>query len=871
MQPQRIYLKDYQAPHFSIDSVALDFDLNEDFCLVRATSRMNSLKAGESLVLDGEELELISLKIDGADVAPENYAKTAETLTIQKVPSSFTLEVVTKLRPQLKTSLEGLYKSNGCFVTQCEAQSFRHITYFLDRPDVMTRYEVRIEADKTKYPVLLSNGDRIHVKDLGNGRHEALWRDPHKKPCYLFALVAGDLGVIRDSFTTRSGRKVNLEVYAAHGKQERCHHAMVSLQKSMKWDEEAFGREYDLNDYMIVAIDDFNAGAMENKGLNIFNSKLVLADPQSATDLDYFLIESVVAHEYFHNWTGNRVTLRDWFHLSLKEGLTVFRDQEFSGDMTDRGLQRIGDVDSLREGQFNEDAGPNAHPVRPDSCLSVDNFFTMTIYEKGAELIRMMQTLVGRRGFRKGMDLYFERHDGQAVTTDDFAAAIAEANQADFGQLKLWYSQAGTPRVKVEESWVADKGEYTLTLEQSCQPTPGQPEKKPFEIPIRLGLLDREGRELSLDCKEVFYNSDESPLVLLKEPRQSFVFKNLKSRPVASLLREFSAPVTLDWDRDLEELAFLMANDTDGFNRREAAQQAALKVLSGLVTSAKAGKALQVSEVYLQAWSNAVTAPADPGYLANLLSLPSDSILMQHLGFLDAKAFQEARETLVKTLAQLNRGELLGIYRRYHGVDADKTDNKTQGHRSLKNLALSVLAESAEADVMDLVVEQYRSARNMTDRMSALDALVSSDDPRREEALQDFHQKWRTESTVLTKWFAVQARSTRRDTFEVVQKLVQHPDFQITNPNSVYALLRVFGTNLTQFHDPENRAYEFMADQILAVDPKNPQVASRLASCFQVIAKLSKEQAFTCAEQVRRVLASPQLSKNTRELLERLV
>ncbi|HRO68099.1 MAG TPA: aminopeptidase N, partial [Pseudobdellovibrionaceae bacterium] len=659
----------------------------------------------------------------------------------------------------------------------------------------------------------------------------------------------------------------NLEVYAAHGKQSRCRHAMESLKKSMAWDEKTFGREYDLNDYMIVAIDDFNAGAMENKGLNIFNSKLVLADIDSAADGDFFNIESVVAHEYFHNWTGNRVTLRDWFHLSLKEGLTVFRDQEFSGDMTDRGLQRIGDVDSLRERQFPEDAGPTAHPVRPESCLSVDNFFTMTIYEKGAELIRMMQTLVGRKGFRKGMDLYFERHDGRAVTTDDFAAAIADANDADFSQLKLWYSQAGTPRVRVSESWDSGKGEYALHLEQSCPPTPGQNEKKPFEIPIRLGLIDKTGKDLALQSPDVKINSDGLPLVLLKKENQSFTFKGLSEKPTASLFREFSAPVILDWPRPVEELYFLMAKDGDGFNRRESAQQAALQVLSGLVTSAKAGQPLAVPSSYLAAWSEALTADLDPGYLATLLSLPSDSMLMQYETEFDGPAFRTAREHLVKSLARVNRAELLGLYRRFHGVDALKTDPVTHGRRRLKNLALTVLAETEDPEILDLVQRQYDSAQNMTDRMTALSLLVDSKDPRKDAALTDFHRTWKSDGLVLTKWFAVQASSTREDTLRKVAALTKHPDFQIANPNSVYALLRVFGTNLVRFHDPKNPGYAFMADRILEVDAKNPQVASRLAACFQVLAKLPTDLREQAKKEIRRVLDEPKLSKNTRELL----
>jgi aminopeptidase N len=773
----------------------------------------------------------------------------------------------------MNTSLEGLYVSNGSFVTQCEAQGFRHITYFLDRPDVMTRYTVRLEADKKKNPVLLSNGDRIHVKDLGNGRHEALWKDPHKKPCYLFALVAGDLGVIRDSFTTMSGRKVNLEVYAAHGKQERCQHAMESLKKSMAWDETAYGREYDLNDYMIVAIDDFNAGAMENKGLNIFNSRLVLADADSASDSDFLAIESVVGHEYFHNWTGNRVTLQNWFHLSLKEGLTVFRDQEFSGDMTDRGVQRIQDVDSLRDRQFPEDGGPTAHPVRPESCLAVDNFFTTTIYEKGAELIRMMQTTVGRKGFRKGMDLYFERHDGQAVTTDDFAAAIADANQADFSQLKLWYSQAGTPHVQVREEWLPQAKEYRLHLSQSCAPTKDQTEKEPFQIPVRLGLMDHEGHDLPLgpdatvQCRELRLNSDGLPLIELKRQSQTFVFTGLKEKPVLSLFREFSAPVIVEWDRDDQELFFLMAKDSDGFSRREAAQQAALRVLGRLIADASAGRDLKPDAKYIAAWSDAVKADLNPAYQACLLSLPSDSMLAQNEKVFDSVAFRKARYALVQALVRANRPQLLEIYRRWHGVDARKQDPKSIGQRSLKNLALFRLAETGDPEILEMVHKQFESAQNMTDRMTALSILMESQDPRRESALQKFHQDWRSDSVVLNKWFSVQAMADRSDTLKRVQELSTHPDYQPTNPNNIYSLLRAFGNNLTCFNDPENPGYTFLAERILEIDSKNPQVAARLCGCFNMVSKLPKDLQVRAYAEVRRILDEPTLSKNSRELL----
>lgn len=869
MKQEKIYLTDYKSPDFTVKSVNLDFQLNEDFCRVVAKSEMKKLSPTAVLPLNGEDLKLISVKINGETLSASQYQLTAEELIIPQTPETFTLEIETQLEPQNNTSLEGLYKSNGIFCTQCEAQGFRKITYFLDRPDVMTTYTVTIEADKAKYPVLLSNGDRLQVEDLGNGRHKAFWRDPHKKPCYLFALVAGDLGVIRDTFTTSSGRKVNLEVYAAHGKQDRCHHAMESLKKSMKWDEEAYGREYDLNDYMIVAIDDFNAGAMENKGLNIFNSRLVLADANSATDDDFFSIESVVAHEYFHNWTGNRVTLREWFQLSLKEGLTVFRDQEFSADMTDRGVQRIGDVDSLRSGQFAEDGGPNAHPVRPESCMAVDNFFTMTIYEKGAELIRMMQTIVGRKGFRKGMDEYFKRHDGQAVTTDDFAAAISEPNGKDFTQFKRWYTQAGTPTVHVSEAYDAGKKEYQLTLEQSCAPTANQPTKENFHIPLMLGLLDSKGQELNLVSEKVTTNSDGKHVIELRDKKEVHTFKNIAERPVLSILREFSAPVHLKWDAAAEDLYFLFENDPDSFNRREMGQKIALRVFRDLIAQAREKKELKVDARFVAALTKVIQDDKmDPQFKSVMLELPNNAILAQEETVLDAQAFYVARKILRQTIAQANRAALLALYKKFHGVDAKKTDSKTAGVRKLKNMALGFLSTLEEPEIHELLTKQYWNAENMSDRMTALWLLADSTAASREEVLKDFHETWKNDSVVLNKWFAVQATTMRPQTFEDVKALTKHPSFSINNPNNVYSLLRAFGANLVRFHDPSSEAYTFYADKILEIDPKNPQVAARLCSAFAVVKKLDPKMRDKAMTEIRRLVASPTLSKNSRELLQ---
>jgi aminopeptidase N len=868
-QSQKIYLRNYTRPDFEVKQLQLHFDLHEDFCRVVATSKMVAKKVGAPLVLDGVELELVSIAVNGEKISPAQYQVTEECLTIPRIPENFELKIETKLYPQKNTSLEGLYKSGDIFCTQCEAQGFRKITYFLDRPDVMTKYSVTLEADKKKYPVLLSNGDRVKMNDLGNGRHEAHWNDPHKKPCYLFALVAGDLGVIRDQFTTKSGHKVNLEVYAAHGKQERCWHAMESLKKSMKWDEDTFGLEYDLHDYMIVAIDDFNAGAMENKGLNIFNSRLVLADSHSATDPDFHAIESVVAHEYFHNWTGNRVTLCNWFQLSLKEGLTVFRDQEFSADMGSRSVQRIIDVDSLKERQFPEDAGPNSHPVRPESCMSVDNFFTATIYEKGSEVIRMMQSIVGRKGFRKGMDEYFRRHDGQAVTTDDFVSAIFEPNNVDYTQFKLWYSQAGTPQVIVSESYDPHAREYHLTLAQSCPPTSGQGEKKPFHIPVMIGLLDSRGKELELHCDRLTRNTDGKALLELRKDVETFVFKLIPEKPVLSILREFSAPVSLQWDQSFDEMYFLMEKDTDEFNRREAAQKISLRLFAGLIEKYKKKETLKVDERYVQAIGRILNDPhITPSFKAQMLQLPSDIVLAQQQDQLDATAFFEARKALRHAVAIAHKQKFLELYNEFHDVEPLSRDPRVFGHRHLKNTALSFLQEIEDASLAEIVVQQYQTAKNMTDQLVALELLVSGQHHYRTDALDDFYLKWSDDSVVLNKWFSTQALSSRRDTFETVKKLADHPKFNITNPNNVYSLLRSFTQNYARFHDEHENTYAFLADMILKIDEKNPQVAARLCAAFNFVKKFPPTLKERALKEIRRVVAHEKLSKNSRELLQ---
>ncbi len=860
-QPKRIFLTDYKAPSFKIKSIDLHFNLNESETWVNAVQQIERLE-DVPLVLNGENLILKSLKIDGLELHTTQYEVGPESLTIHQVPVNFKLEVIVTVDPQANKSCEGLYLSKGIFATQCEAESFRKITYFLDRPDVMTTYTVTIEADKKKYPVLLSNGDLISKKDLPEGSHVAVWKDPFKKPSYLFALVAGDLGVVEGTYTTKSGKKVKLEVFASHGKQDRCHHALESLKKAMKWDEDNYGLEYDLNQYMIVSIDDFNMGAMENKALNIFNSRLVLADPESATDLDFDRIESVVGHEYFHNWTGNRVTCRNWFELSLKEGLTVFRDQEFSSDLNSRAVQRIRDVDALRSAQFTEDAGPNAHPVRPESCLAVDNFYTPTIYEKGSEVIRMMQTIVGRKGFRLGMNEYFKRHDGQAVTIMDFSDAIAAPNKADFSQFKLWYSQAGTPEVTVSEKYDAAKKEYQLTLRQNCAVTEKQPHKKPFHIPMLIGLLDEGGKNLPLQSSDIVYNSDEKAVVHLKQETQTFTFTSVKSKPVLSLNREFSAPIKLNWKATAEDLLHLIKYDTDTFNRREAAFKMVLEELQRLIAQVKSGSPAQVKPAIVDALGVTLSDKnIDPEFKALMLQLPDDEILAQVEAELDAKAFRSAKLTLLKAFTEKYSESILQLYKHHHAIDS-------KGSRSLKNTLLRFMVESGTAGAEAMAYQQFTSAKNMTDKISSLATLCQTNNEFKAKALQSFFDQWKDDAVVFNKWLQVQAWSPVESAFDDVKRAAATPPFSLENPNNIYSLHRAFGTNYAAFQSADGAAFKWLCDEILKVDKLNPQVAARLCGSFNFVKKFPEKLRVAAQAEIKRLLDDSQLSKNARELLE---
>ena len=829
--PGTIKLMDYRPPPYLIETADLTFDLREKGTRVvaRLGGRRNPAGQGGPLRLNGEGLQPVWVRLDGNELAADRYQVDAEALTIPDPPDAFVLETEVIIAPEDNTALEGLYRSAGMFCTQCEPEGFRKITWFIDRPDVMARFSVRIEADRAQYPVLLSNGNPRESGELPEGRHFAVWDDPFPKPSYLFALVAGDLRYIEDSHTTPSGRKVQLRVYVEPENVDKCEHAMRSLVNAMRWDEEQYGREYDLEVYNIVAVNDFNMGAMENKGLNIFNSKFVLARPDTATDGDFLGIEGVIAHEYFHNWTGNRITCRDWFQLSLKEGLTVFRDQEFSADMGARGVKRIEDVRLLRAHQFAEDAGPMAHPIRPDSYIEINNFYTVTVYEKGAEVVRMQAKLLGPVDFRKATDLYFARHDGQAVTTEDFVRCMADASGRDLSQVQHWYDYAGTPRVRVAAEYVAAAASYTLDVEQSVPDTPGQTAKPPFLIPIVTGLLGGNGQDLPVRLQGGSGVATQHTLQLT-EARQRFVFTGVGEEPVPSLLRGFSAPVKLNFDYSDEQLMFLMANDSDGFNRWDAAQTLARRVLLGMVAQYQQGIEMSVPDGLLQAFRGALLSDAaEPALIAEVLSLPSIGYLGDFMLQVDIDALHLARETVRVTVGRALDAELR---ERYAGLAEDGPYQPLPaaiGRRSLRNRVLGYLMAGGDPDDQALCHSQYRAQHNMTDVMAALALIADGDHPARQEVLADFEQRWRADPLVMDKWFAVQAMSRRADTLDRVRRLMQHPAFSMRNPNKVRALIGAFANaNPIRFHAANGSGYRFLLEQVMALDPANPQIAARL-------------------------------------------
>ncbi len=871
--PQAIHLDAYRKPDYRIESLALAFDLEPE--ATRVKSRLEVAYDGSPsdlseaalppLWLDGDNLKLLSVCVDGAPLDETAYRLEATGLSLDVTSPRFLLEIETEINPKANTRLEGLYISSGTFCTQCEAEGFRRITFFPDRPDVMTVYEVTLRADKALYPVLLSNGNLVESGDLPDGRHWTRWEDPFPKPSYLFAVVAGDLACVEDSFTTASGREVALRIFVEHGNEGRCAYGMDSLKRSMRWDEERFGLEYDLDLFNIVAVSDFNMGAMENKSLNVFNSKCVLADPDTATDADYASIEGIVAHEYFHNWTGNRVTCRDWFQLSLKEGLTVFRDQEFSADMRSAAVKRIQDVRTLRARQFPEDGGPTAHPVRPASYIEINNFYTATVYDKGAEVIRMMQGLLGREGFRKGMDLYFERHDGQAVTCDDFAAAMSDATGVDLSQFKLWYSQAGTPSVTVTGDYDAAARSFELTLSQSLPDTPGQSGKGPMHIPLDLALLDPDGQPMPLKLAGA-EAAPRSRVLELCEARQTFRFENLDHEPAVSINRGFSAPVNLSIEHTPAARAVLMARDGDSFNRWETGQQYATGLLLEAVEAGGEGR--QTPEALIDALRETLLDETqDPAFRALALTLPSESFLADQMTTVDVDAIHLAREKMRGDIARALRSELLDTYRGMQSNAPFEPTADAAGKRALKNLALAYLTALDEAEMWDLAVVQSRNADNMTDRMAALALLTDRQGPDREDCLQAFYQRYRDEPLVVDKWLALEAMSVLPGTLERVKGLLKHEAFTLTNPNKVRALIGVFAAgNPLRFHQADGSGYQFLADRIVELDRINPQAAARL------IAPLGRWSRFDGARQalmrqaLESILSAENLSPDVYEL-----
>jgi aminopeptidase N len=871
--PAAIHLRDYLPPDFLVDRAELDFDLAPDATTVQSRLEMRRNAAGRPgapLVLDGEEVELLSLSLDGMEVTADRYRIDESSLRIDEVPDRFVLEIRTRIHPEANTALEGLYVSNGMFCTQCEAEGFRRITYYLDRSDVMARFRTRIVADAEAFPVLLSNGNPVEEGKLNDGRHWVVWDDPFPKPSYLFALVAGQLDCLEDEFITASGRRVVLRLYVRPGDLDKTAHAMGSLKRAMEWDEQTFGLEYDLDIYMIVAVSDFNMGAMENKGLNVFNTAYVLARPDTATDSDYAGIEGVIGHEYFHNWSGNRVTCRDWFQLSLKEGLTVFRDQEFSADMGSRAVKRIDDVRMLRARQFPEDAGPMAHPVRPESYVEVNNFYTATVYEKGAEVVRMIQTLVGREGFRRGMDLYFQRHDGQAVTTDDFVQAMADANDFDLGQFRRWYSQAGTPVLKAGGSYDPATREYRLDLEQHTPPTPGQADKQALHIPVCLGLLDRDGGDLPLVLADGTRLAPGQPLNL-KQQSASFTFIDVPHPPVLSLMRGFSAPVRVQANLDDEALAFLFAHDSDEFNRWDAGQELATRVLQRAMEEIAAGAAPKVDRLYIDAIEIMLArTDLDPALVAEALVPPGEGTLTELAEVADPDVIHEARKALRRTVAQTLRDRLFEVYERNRDSGPYQFDPSAMARRRLKNCVLAILAANPDRETLGLLMDQYGKTDNMTDRMGALVPLVDIDCAERQTALEDFYERARDDALVLDKWFALQATSSLPSALSRVEELLRHPAFEIRNPNKVRALIGSFvHRNLVRFHAADGAGYRFLADQVLRLDPLNPQVAARLVGAFNRWRKYDAGRQTLARAELQHTLAAPGLSRAVYEIVSR--
>ncbi|MGF1477632.1 MAG: aminopeptidase N [Geminicoccaceae bacterium] len=870
--PQAVYLSDYRRPDYRVDTIDLIFQLDPEATRVSARIHFVRLTAlpVAVLLLDGEDLHLDAIAIDGEPLANDAYRLTGEGLELIRPPERFTLETTVTVNPSANTKLMGLYMSNGVYCTQCEAQGFRRITFFLDRPDVLARYRVRLEGDQATLPKLLSNGNRVEAGSLEGGRHYAVWEDPHPKPAYLFALVAGDLALLADSYVTMSGREVALEIYSEHAFIDQCHHAMASLKRAMRWDEQRFGLEYDLDIYMIVAVSDFNMGAMENKGLNVFNTSATLARWDTSTDSDFVNVERVIAHEYFHNWTGNRVTCRDWFQLTLKEGLTVFRDQEFTADHHSRAVKRIADVTLLREGQFPEDGGPLAHPIRPESYVEINNFYTRTVYEKGAEVIRMIHTLIGGDAFRAGMDLYFQRHDGQAVTCEDFVDAMATASGRDLTAFFRWYGQAGTPRVTAHGSYDPNDQSYTLTLEQETPPTPGQAEKHPLVIPVVLGLLSRSGEEIPLRLDGENAATGTERTVQLSEASQRFVFRDVPEPPVPSLLRRFSAPIRLETDHGNEDLAHLLSHDRDGFARWQAGQDLATRILLQAMTTDAEPEALAGAGLWAEAFERVLAdEQIDASFKAQLLKLPSANYLAQQIEPIPVDAISRVRRQVAGWLGRINKRRFQRLYESTEQLPLT-FDADVIGRRQLRNVALGYLYRGGVDQAVQLVIDQFDRADTMTDGLSALALLAERDDQHATDRLEAFFERWQHEPLVVNKWFAAQAMAERHDSVERVRDLLCHPAYKPTNPNRVRSVLGVFAAaNPTGFHRKDGEGYALIADAIIALDRNNPHLSARLATAFGRWRRYDDQRQALMRGELERVAATEPLSRDLYEIVDK--
>jgi aminopeptidase N len=858
-----VKLSEYKHPDFLVESIYLTFNLHETETKVHSklVVKKNNTEAS-TLVLNGEELKLISLKLDGKSVPESQYKVEGEFLKIENTPSNFVLEVETVINPEANKTLDGLYKSGTIFCTQNEPEGFRRITYYVDRPDNMAKFTTKIIANKKLFPVLLSNGNPIANGDLPNGDHFVEWQDPFKKPSYLFALVAGDLGFIKDTYTTGSGRKIKLEIYCDKGNENKCHHAMESLKKSMKWDEERFGLEYDLDIYMIVAVDSFNMGAMENKGLNIFNSAYVLANRETATDQNFYGIESVIGHEYFHNWTGNRITCRDWFQLTLKEGLTVYRDQEFSSDLNSKVVERINSVQNLRARQFPEDQGPTSHPIKPDSYIEINNFYTMTIYEKGAEVIRMIETLLGREGFRKGMNKYFELFDGQAVRTEDFIHAMSVANNNfDFTQFKNWYWQNGTPIVHATTKYDAAKKEFTISMKQEL-PTNAPKGAQFYHMPMKIGLIGKDGKDIP----------QKQTLFELKSEKHDFVFSDIQEKPIASLNRNFSAPIKLITDHSFSDLLFLMAHDSDAFNRYEASQVVAKNIMEKLIADNLAGKELVLDPEYIKAYGKILDDQTiDEAFKALSMLLPDEGTLHLDQSIIHFKETHDVRLFMKSTLANHYQEKLLSLYNSIKQTGEYKLDAKAMGERELKSKCMDLLVYVAGEKYHKIAFDQFNNATNMTEEIGALGDLVYSNSAYKDVALRHFYEKWKHETLVIQKWLTVQAHANFDATYDRVLKLENDPVYNKTVPNLVRALLGTFAGNNLQFNHASGRGYKLVADRIMELDKMNPQVASRFASAFKNYNRLPGNLKTLMETELKRITETKDLSKNVFEIVSKIL